>query len=128
MKKTAVCLLVCTLLFLAFGIQPVYADQPEPPQPLVIPAEINADPYSQTVFSPNYQAVWEVGVFGEGTNYCIQACWGDPCGCASSCGYTTGTYYYYHQFRCGGSSPFYQTWTFYNGPGAPAYDSSVVYK
>jgi hypothetical protein len=128
MKKAFAHMLVFTLLLILLGVQSVYADQPEPPQPLVIPAEINVDPYSQTVFSPNYQAVWEVGVEGEGSNYCIKACWGDPCGCAQSCGYTTGTYYYYHQFRCGGSSPYSQTWTLSNGPGTPVQDFSVVYK
>jgi len=127
MKKTAVCLLVCTLLFLALGVQPVYADQPEP-EPLVIPAEINVNPYSQTVFSPIYRATWEVGVFGEGENYCIKADWGDPCNDYMTCGYQTGTYYFYHDFQCGGSSPYSQSWMLYRGSGAPAYDSSVVYK
>ena len=128
MKNAAMRLLVCTILLIALGVQPVYADQPEPPQPLSVPAEIDSAPYAQTVFVPEYQAVWAVRVAGEGENYCIRVCWGDPCGCANSCGYAAGTYYFYHRFSCGGSSPYSQTWTLSNGPGTPVQDFTVVYK
>lgn len=128
MKKILVSLCIAVGMLAMAGMQPVYADQPEPPQPQVIPAEINVDPYSQTVFSPEYKAVWEVGIWGQGDFYSLRVCWGDSYNCFESGGYTTGTYSFHHNYVGPASSPFYQSWTLYTGIGTPAYDSSVVYK
>lgn len=128
-KRFFLFLSVILFLGVAFGgIYSVSAENKTPPQPDVIPAEIGASPYSQTVLSPSYEGVWNISVFGEGSSYCINACWGDPCGCAKSCGYTPGdSYSYHHRFVCGGSSPYSQTWTL-TGVGGPASDTSIVYK
>jgi hypothetical protein len=130
MKKRTL-LFLSAILFLVVaieGVHSVYAVNQTAPQPDVVPAEIGVSPYSQTVLSPSYEGVWDVSVFGEGSSYCINACWGDPCGCAKSCGYAPGdSYSYHHRFVCGGSSPFTQSWTL-SGIGGPAFDSSIVYK
>ena len=130
MKKRSF-LFLYALLFLgvAFGgIYAVSAENKAAPQPDVVPADIGALPGSQTVLSPYYEGVWDVGVEGEGSSYCINACWGDPCGCAKSCGYAPGdSYSYHHRFLCGGSSPYTQSWTL-TGVGGPANASSIVNK
>lgn len=110
----------------AGGVYVATADRENPPQPNVVPASIYVSPSMQTVFSPDYEAWWTVGIEGQGTSYCIQACWGDPCGCAKSCGYAPDDdISYHHRFNCGGSSPYHQTWTV-TGVGGPATTSSTV--
>ncbi len=127
MKKITVSVCLAVLMISMAGITPALADGQEP-EPLYRPTEFGVYPSSQTVFTPSYRAVWQVGISGDGTNYCIQVTWGDGCGTYRTCGYTEGIYTIYHDFTCGGSSPYYQSWMLYNGPDTPKYDSSVVYK
>lgn len=66
-KRSSMFLCAILILGVAFvGIYAVSAENKAAPQPDVVPAEIGASPYSQTVLSPSYEGVWDVGVEGEG--------------------------------------------------------------
>jgi hypothetical protein len=127
-KKSLIIVFAGVVMILSLGSKVVLGNQQIPPQPNYVPAEISVSPSAQTVFSPQYRAVWNVYIQGEGSSYCIQVNWGDFCGSYKTCGYAPGgPYQFYHDFLCGGSSPFRQTWTL-SGVGGPSYATTTVYK
>jgi hypothetical protein len=125
---------VLAMVALALGtVVPLVSAQggtpPPPVLPAYIPPEISAYPSTQTVYAPNYTAYWTVSIAGQGSNLCVNACWGDPCLCGKSCGWHSGDNLgYSHNFACGGSSPYRQTWTLSGVIGGPVSTGSTVYK
>jgi len=67
-KKSLVIFFVGLMMFLAIGSKNVLGYPQTPPQPNYIPAEISVSPSAQTVFSPQYRAVWNVYIEGEGSS------------------------------------------------------------
>lgn len=117
--------LVLTIMFLLFPNKVIGASTP--PGPDYEPPELIVTPGSQNIgIPPGGRAVWTVSLEGGTGGYKVTVTWGDSCGSYTSSGWYPGeTRQIQHDFNCGYSTTYYQTWKL-EGAGGPIYEYTTV--
>lgn len=110
-------------LSLALAVGPVIAAEPPPPQPNIIPAEVDVVPADQTVIMIPYNLTWwSVDIVGQGTSYELNFCPGDNNPCVNLGDFAPGMHSFSWAYDEG---DYTQTWTI-TGVGGPAQATSHV--
>ncbi len=98
-----------------------------PPEPDYVPPELVVTPGSQNIGTPpSGRAGWWVTLEGGSGGYTVTVTWGDSCSPYTSSGWYSGTTrWIVHDFNCGYSTIYYQTWKA-QGFSGPVYEYTTV--